>query len=283
MKINRNNYEDILIQKLEGLLSTEQNAELDLFLHSNADIRTEWEAFGQTKLIPDESIVYMHKELLLKKQSTGVIPMYRTMLFIASIAASLLFGFFVSQKYLFNNTNQSAGGSSQLAVLNNQPPVNTVTPSKNNAIAAETNSSSNTVTPSKSLLASNYRPTNNIIQQASNNQQPTTSLLNDIQPMKTLSPKAMNYYPRVSYASFIWTKGLKTPKAPMRNVSEAGAWLQVASILGAEVMRLAGRGERVNKAPLELQLKKPLELNINNSYLRFHKLISFKKNNKNNK
>ena len=102
MKINRNNYDNFLIQKLEGLLSTEQNAELDLFLHTNADIKTEWEAFGQTKLVPDESIVYEHKELLQKKQSAGVIPMYRTMLFVASIAASLLLVFFVSQKYLFN-------------------------------------------------------------------------------------------------------------------------------------------------------------------------------------
>ena len=93
----------------------------------------------------------------------------------------------------------------------------------------------------------------------------------------------MKTYPRISYASFIWTKGLKTPHMQEHNVSEAGAWLQVASLLGTEVLRLTGRSEWVNKAPIELQIKnKPLQVNIHNAYLHFHKLIpfNFKKKNK---
>ena len=159
MKINRTNYEDFLIQKLEGILSTEQNAELDLFLHNNTDIRTEWEAFEQTVLIPDETIVYTHKELLKKKGA--VLPMYRTMMYVASIAASLLLVFFVSQKYLFNTntvtpvvvaSTETVGGS-QLAVGSNASSNVNQQSSTNNLVVAQNNSSNNTVTPKKNLFA----------------------------------------------------------------------------------------------------------------------------------
>lgn len=278
MKINRTNYEDFLIQKLEGLLSTEQNAELDLFLHENADIKTEWEAFEQTVLVPDETIVYEHKELL-KKKVGGVIPMYRTMLYVASIAASLLLVFFVSQKYLFiNNTITPVIIASHSSTANKkQPVIGTVTPTKNSSLVADNFPLQTQPTFSKQLFTKNYQVIN-VNQPETANPKPET-----IAYMKYLAPTAMKTYPRVSYASFIWTKGLKTPHAPTRNVSEAGVWLQVASILGTEVMRLTGRGEWVNKAPVELQIKKPVEVNIHNAYINFHKILSFKKKNSNNK
>ncbi|MEI7802179.1 MAG: hypothetical protein WCI97_06020, partial [Bacteroidota bacterium] len=161
MKINRTNYEDFLIQKLEGLLSTEQNAELDLFLHSNADIKSEWEAFEQTVLVPDETIVYQHKELL-KKKTGGVIPMYRTMLYVASIAASLLLVFFISQKYLFNNNTVTPVivASNSSPVNNNQPVIGTVTPSKNNALVADNYPSQTQPTFSRPVSTKNYQVVN---------------------------------------------------------------------------------------------------------------------------
>ncbi len=279
MKINRTNYEDFLIQKLEGLLSTEQNAELDLFLHSNADVKSDWEAFEQSVLVPDETIVYEHKELL-KKKVGGVIPMYRTMLYVASIAASLLLVFFVSQQYLINQpTEKPVVVAENNSVQNNsaENPASVIQPSNNNANVADNYPYNSQSTFSKQVSTKNYQAIN-VNQPGTTNPKSET-----IAYMKSLAPIAMKTYPRVSYASFIWTKGLKTPRVPSRNVSEAGAWLQVASILGSEVMRLTGRGEWVNKAPVELQIKKPIELNIHNSYISFHKILSFKNKNSNNK
>ena len=284
MKINRNNYEDFLIQKLEGLLSTEQNAELDLFLHNNADIRSEWEAFELTRLIPDDSLVYEHKDFLKKKQSAGVIPMYRTMLFVTSIAASLLLVFFVSQKYLFIQPTEipvvvaeNNSMNNIQSIENNKPSgSNSNSASNNNAIVADNFQIETQPAFSKQIETSNHK-------QTANSPFPVSISHADIQPMKQLEHTAMKTYPRVSYASFIWTKGLTKPQAPVRTTTEAGAWLQIASVLGSEIVRLSGRGERLNKAPIELQIKNnPIQLNINNPYLKFHKIISFKKKNSNN-
>ncbi len=281
MKINRNNYEDFLIQKLEGLLSTEKNAELDLFLHNNSDIRSEWEAFELTRLMPDESLVYEHKDLLKKKQSAGVIPMYRTILYVTSIAATLLLVFFVSQKYLFIQPTEKpivVAENNSVQNSSNENSVPVIQPSNNNAIVADN-------LPNKTQPTFSHQSSTKIYQ-ISNVNQPGTSnpKVESISFMKTLSPVAMKTYPRISYASFIWTKGLKAPAVPSRNVSEAGAWLQVASILGSEIIRLSGRTEKINKAPIELKiLKTPVHLKINNSYLRFNKILSFKKKNSNNK
>ncbi|GDX52013.1 hypothetical protein LBMAG27_10600 [Bacteroidota bacterium] len=283
MKINRTNYEDFLIQKLEGLLSTEQNAELDLFLHNNADIKSEWEAFEQTVMVPDETIVYEHKELL-KKKVGGVIPIYSTMLFVTSIAASLLLVFFVSQKYLIHQPTEkpidvAVNNSAQNKSTGISVPV--VQPSNNNTIVADNFTNKTQPTSSNQSSIKNYQIIN-VNQTGTTNSKSET--IAAISYMKTLSPTAMKIYPRISYASFIWTKGLKIPNVPAHNVSEAGAWLQVASILGTEIIRLSGRGDWVNTAPIELQIKnKPVELNIHNSYLHLHKILSFKNKNSNNK
>lgn len=285
MKIDRNNYEDFLIQKLEGQLSNEQNAELDLFLHNNSDIQSEWEAFELTRLIPDESLVYEHKELLKRKESAGIIPFYRTFMYATSIAASLLLVFFVSQKYFFNQSPKNPLiVAAKNSIKNNKTErvATEVKPLNNNLIVAE-NYSANTQKSdgSKDKTINYLQKTNSNLRASQINQ---VRISDNIQPMKPIVAGAMKTYPRVSYASFIWTKGLTVPHSPSRSVNEAGAWLQVASILGSEIIRLSGRGERLNKAPLELQFKnKPVQLNINNPYLRLNKFLSFKKKNSNNK
>ncbi len=282
VKINRNNYEDFLIQKLEGMLNTEQNAELDLFLHNHADIKSEWEAFELTRLIPDESLVFENKGLLKKKENAGVIPMYRSMLYVASIAASLLFVLLFSQKYLINLPSENPVVVAENNSLNNNQSrvnsepskVSSTSSSNNNAIIADN-------FPSEKQAVFSKQVSTNYPKQFLSNQISTTPLQTNIQPMKILAHTAMKIYPRVSYASFIWTKGLMKPQVPVRNTTEAGAWLQIASILGSEIVRLSGRGERLNKAPLELHIKNnPIQLNINNPYIKFHKVISFKKKNK---
>ena len=285
MKIDRNNYEDFLIQKLEGQLSNEQNAELDLFLHNNSDIQSEWEAFELIRLIPDESVVYEHKELLKKKESAGIIPFYRTLMYATSIAASLLLVFFISQKYFFKQTQKNPSLVAVNNSIKNNKTENDTSEVKslnNNLIVAENYSSNNqSSNGSENKTINNLQKTNSSL---ITNQINQVRISDDIQPMKPIVAGVVRTFPRVSYASFIWTKGLTVPHSPSRSVNEAGAWLQVASILGSEIIRLSGRGERLNKAPLELQFKnKPVQLNINNPYLRLNKFLSIKKKNSNNK
>ena len=277
MNINRTNYDDFLIQKLEGLLSTEQNAEVDLFLHNNSDIRAEWEAFEQTKLVPDETIVYEHKSLLKKSAGGAVIPMYRTMMYVASIAASLLLMFFVGQKYFFNSNSETP-----IVLASNNPVENNTVENSSPIVQPQTNPIVADNFPAKSQPTFSKQTPTVSSQHTSNIQLPISNFAVDLQPMNPLSPTALKSAPRISYASFIWTRGLRVPSQPQRQMSQAGAWIQVASVLGSELLRISGRGQRVNQAPLELQIK-PVEVNIHNAYFNIHKIISFKKKNSNNK
>ena len=65
MNINRTNYESFLIDYVEGLLSTEQQKEVEAFLSANPDIKDEFEALSVEEFrLPD--VVFEEKEQLKK-------------------------------------------------------------------------------------------------------------------------------------------------------------------------------------------------------------------------
>ena len=272
MNINRNNYETFLVEKLEGLLSTEQNAEVDLFLHNNPDIMQEWEAFTHTVLVPDETIRYEHKAQL-KQKEIRVVPIYRTLTYVVSIAASLLLLFFVAQKFLFNSE------------INKTQPIAAISNSSAGVVqSVNSNTSSNNSTP---VLADNsIQPhfstsKDTSVSFTSNPVQPVAASLNRTSIQSIHSRDGIVRVRTASFYPFNIRTGSNASNIVYgeRRNTQAGAWLQVASVLGAEIVRLSGRGELVNSpAPLKIQVKDfPMKKQVEETYSRIHKILPFLK------
>ncbi|MHC1706285.1 MAG: hypothetical protein AB9842_02055 [Bacteroidales bacterium] len=64
MEINRNNYEAFLLDYFENNLSTEQVAELMVFLQANPDLNIDLEGFEFISLTPDNTLVFEDKASL---------------------------------------------------------------------------------------------------------------------------------------------------------------------------------------------------------------------------
>ncbi len=70
MNINRNSYEEILIDYMEGKLSLDEEREVLLFLIANPDIKEEFESLqNDTITIPtSDNVTFPYKNALIKKQ-----------------------------------------------------------------------------------------------------------------------------------------------------------------------------------------------------------------------
>ncbi|MFN0276812.1 MAG: hypothetical protein ACKVPJ_13780, partial [Chitinophagales bacterium] len=73
MNININNYEELMIDYIEGNLSDEQEKQLLQFIKIHPELKAELEVFELTKLKPDMSIVFANKEMLKKQEAGRVI------------------------------------------------------------------------------------------------------------------------------------------------------------------------------------------------------------------
>jgi len=94
MNINRHNYEEYLLDYLEGTLNLELQAEMEAFLANNADVAEEISALaaGMPVLFPDESVVYARKEALKKPEPPKAIAFSNNnnRFFVLSLAAAFI-------------------------------------------------------------------------------------------------------------------------------------------------------------------------------------------------
>lgn len=67
MKINRNNYEEFIIDYYDRALNPDQVNELFQFLKLNPDIKEEFDSFEHFSVVADENIIFENKENLKKK------------------------------------------------------------------------------------------------------------------------------------------------------------------------------------------------------------------------
>ncbi len=114
MKININNYEEWMIDYIEGNLSQEQQKEFAEFLAFHPELKGELEIFQQTKLQPDLNIVFAGKDALKQKEAGKVIVMTNWVRYAAGIAAVMLL--FVGIRF-FNGNNET----NQTAIRKYQP------------------------------------------------------------------------------------------------------------------------------------------------------------------
>ncbi len=95
--ITLNNYEEYLVDYLHGELAGSMVPEMENFLDEHADIRHEFELLKQTVIIPDNSIVFADKQLLLKPAARSFFIRYRVQL----AAAAILTGIILSVLFLY--------------------------------------------------------------------------------------------------------------------------------------------------------------------------------------
>ena len=73
MKIDRHNYEEYFLLYTDNELTVEQMKQVELFVIDNPDLEEELVMLQQSRLIPDENIVFDKKHLLMKEQSDSFI------------------------------------------------------------------------------------------------------------------------------------------------------------------------------------------------------------------
>ena len=73
MNINRHNYEEYFLLYIDDELTVEQKKQVDLFVKENPDLEEELVALQQSRLTPDNTIVFEEKHLLLKEENNSFI------------------------------------------------------------------------------------------------------------------------------------------------------------------------------------------------------------------
>ncbi len=136
--IDSNNYNELLVAKLEGDISEDDKEELTAFMELNPTVKLEYNLYRSTILKPDLNISYSDKESLKKK---GIFLLYRTqMIYGLSIAATIIilfgvyFGFMQRPKQDIENRISNLNKVEILQPgFNVEKPAITKIPQKNNA------------------------------------------------------------------------------------------------------------------------------------------------------
>ena len=71
MNIDRHNYEEYFLLYIDNELNGDQKKQVELFVRENPDLEEELVMLRQSRLIPDESIVFDNKYLLMKEENTS--------------------------------------------------------------------------------------------------------------------------------------------------------------------------------------------------------------------
>src|SRR5204863_5066983 len=75
MNIDRHNYEEYFLLYVDNELTVDQKSQVELFVKQNPDLEEELVMLEQSKLIPDASIHFNKKEVLMKEESDASINM----------------------------------------------------------------------------------------------------------------------------------------------------------------------------------------------------------------
>ena len=73
MNINRHNYEEYFLLYIDNELNVDQKKQVELFVKENPDVEEELVMLQQSRLIPDNTIVFDKKHLLMKEENDSPI------------------------------------------------------------------------------------------------------------------------------------------------------------------------------------------------------------------
>lgn len=130
MKINLQNYEEWMVDYIEGNLSAEQQKELQEFLVFHPELQKELDAFGLTKISADTSVVFENKESLKREPAAGrVITMFSWVRY-ASVAAAAC-AIFIGVRFFGGADEQNGIQPYAFDKLHMKVPMQTTTPPSN--------------------------------------------------------------------------------------------------------------------------------------------------------
>ncbi len=73
MKIERHNYEEYFLLYIDNELTVEQKKQVELFVKDNPDLEEELVMLQQSRLVPDDTIVFEEKHLLMREENNSFI------------------------------------------------------------------------------------------------------------------------------------------------------------------------------------------------------------------
>lgn len=119
--VNKENYEEYMLLYADGELSDAEVKALLAFVDAHPELRSELEAYSATRLVPDTTIVYAHKEQLMKSSGGGKTIALGKWWMYAAAACVLLFAVM-----FFRNNDTNTLDSTSVAI-NEQPKTNSNT------------------------------------------------------------------------------------------------------------------------------------------------------------
>lgn len=93
MKLNKDNYELLMFDLLEGNLSEADELNMMKQIEADAFLFREWNLFKSTVLIADKDVVFADKSSLLKEEKGAVIALFRPWMAVAASVAILAVAF----------------------------------------------------------------------------------------------------------------------------------------------------------------------------------------------
>jgi hypothetical protein len=108
MKINKENYRDILWRHLENELSPAEKSETEQYIRNNEEATREWDLLKKTRLIPDHKIVFPKKQLLYREEEDKKPALIISLLRYSAItaaAAILILGIYIYTGKTYKNNN----------------------------------------------------------------------------------------------------------------------------------------------------------------------------------
>ncbi|MBS1772682.1 MAG: hypothetical protein JST82_07475 [Bacteroidetes bacterium] len=113
--VNKENYEEYMLLYADGELSEAETKALLAFVDEHPELKSELEAYNATRLVPDTTMVYEHKEQLMKSSGGGRTIALGNWWMYAAAACVLLFAVMI-----FRNNDTNTIDSTSVAI-NEQP------------------------------------------------------------------------------------------------------------------------------------------------------------------
>ena len=121
MKLNLDNYESWLVDRMEGLLDPAQEAELDAFLELHPELQEDAALMEMTRLVPDQEVIFTDKASLKKEEGGRILALF-TMGRLSMAAAAVLLAF-VGIRFLTNPAESTLATGYQSAAQQAAVPV----------------------------------------------------------------------------------------------------------------------------------------------------------------
>lgn len=259
MKINLNNYEEYFFNAVENNLTTEERAEVDLFLALHPELQDEFAAWQNSVLVDEKEIVFSNKKALLKPESGRVISMFFNFNLWSAVAAGLLL--LVLFKFLIpDSASHSAAIATNFRSIDkkNKTLFYQVPDSASIQFASQSN------VPIDKHVAKNHFENN--IKSIDTVHQPEVILA-----MNHPSNVQIHNHPRVLQIQY------KTLGVALENVktTEAENWFSVAGIALTHIWKLSGHADLFqNDNQLKLAANKTIDLTINTRLIKIQKRFS---------